>query len=241
MKRISTPNQEAGTVRRGRQGGGRAIAWAAAVAIGVTMQVEAQTRGAAKDGPTPEQARTWLAEGNERFVEGKRTRPNQTALHRNNVANSQRPFAVVVGCSDSRVVPEMVFDRGIGDLFVVRVAGQVVEPHALGSVEYAVKHLKTPLVVVLGHERCGAVRAAVEGKVNEGSIPGLAAAIKPAVDRVRDREGDLIDNAVREQVRSTVDRVKRDSPILGRGVKQKTLRVVGAYYDLDTGKVSFIQ
>ena len=172
-----------------------------------------------------------LRDGNARMVSGKPEHPRQSTSARTAVATEQHPFAIVVGCSDSRVPPELVFDQGLGDLFVVRSAGQVVDAPALGSIEYALAHLGSRLVVVLGHEHCGAVKAAIDGGAAPPNIQSLITAIRPAVDEVSQMSGDKLDLAVRANVNRVVRQLRNNSP----GV-----RVVGMYYDLDTGKVEVL-
>jgi len=182
-----------------------------------------------------------LMAGNKRYMTAKLTHPNQTTARRAEVAKGQHPLAIIVGCSDSRVPPEIVFDQGLGDLFVIRVAGNIVDDAILGSIEYAAEHLHAPLIVVLGHERCGAVDATVKGGNVPGHIGSLVGAIKPAVGRAKDQSGDPLDNAVRANVRMVVDQLKSSGPILEELVKQGKLKIVGARYDLDSGAVEVIQ
>jgi carbonic anhydrase len=181
-----------------------------------------------------------LLDGNRRYVDGKPSHSNQTPERRNQVAKGQHPFAVVVSCSDSRVPPEIIFDQGIGDLFVVRVAGNIVDDGGLGSIEYAAEHLHVSLIVVLGHERCGAVEAAVKGGEAPGHIKSLVETIRPAVENARGRPGDLAENAMRGNVKLVVDRLKASKPILEHLVHKGTLSVIGARYDLDDGQVTLI-
>lgn len=181
-----------------------------------------------------------LLDGNKRYVDGKLSHPNQTPERRQHVAKGQHPFAVVVSCSDSRVPPEIIFDQGIGDLFVVRVAGNVIDDTGVGSIEYAAEHLHVSVIVVLGHERCGAVEAAVKGGEAPGHIKSLVEAIRPAVERAKGRPGDLAENAMRGNVKLVVDRLKASKPILEHLVHKGTLSVIGARYDLDDGQVTLI-
>ena len=164
----------------------------------------------------------------------------QATERRAELTKSQHPFAVVVGCSDSRVPPELVFDEGLGDLFVIRVAGNVIDDHALGSIEYAVDHLAVRLVVVLGHQRCGAVKAAKETIAAKGEAPAhiqsLVTAIRPAVEATA--KGDL-EATVRENVKNVVQALRSSAPILKAKVDSGEVKVVGAYYNLDTGSVAF--
>ena len=150
---------------------------------------------------TPDEALKQLVEGNARFVSGHLTHagPEQIAEARSAGTKGQSPFAVIVGCSDSRVGPEIVFDQGLGDLFVVRTAGEVVDAMALGSIEYAVEHLGSALILVLGHEHCGAVAAAVAGAKQPGHIQAVLDAIAPAVKQTKGQPGDPVENAIRAQ------------------------------------------
>lgn len=182
-----------------------------------------------------------LLDGNRRFATAQATHPHQTAARRGEVGSSQKPYAVIVGCADSRVPPEVVFDQGLGDLFVVRVAGQVVDDTALGSIEFAVAKLGARLIVVLGHERCGAVEAALAGNPVPGHISSLVDAIKPGIHGAAAAPGDALDNAVGDNVRAVVDRLRRSEPILAALVRDGSLRIVGAVYDLDTGIAQVVE
>lgn len=191
-------------------------------------------------GVPPEDALKTLMEGNRRYVSAKATHPGQTAQRRTAIAGAQSPFAVVMGCSDSRVPPEVLFDQGLGDLFVVRTAGHVLDDAELGSLEYAAEHLDVHLIVVLGHERCGAVAAAVKGLELTGHVESLVKAIKPAVEASKGMPGDPLDNAVRANVALVTRALKSSRPLLGDLVKEGKLRIVGARYDLDSGVVEII-
>jgi carbonic anhydrase len=182
-----------------------------------------------------------LLEGNARYVEAKLTHPDQTAARRAELVGEQHPFAVIFGCSDSRVPAEIVFDQGLGDLFVVRVAGPVLDDAVLGSLEFAALELAVPLILVLGHERCGAVTAALDvldkGTTPPGHISHLVDAISPAVKRVRGRPGDVLDNAVRANIELVVEKLRTSRQVLAAQVSSGKLRIVGARYDLDSGRV----
>jgi carbonic anhydrase len=190
---------------------------------------------------TADEALARLKAGNERFVTGQVTHPNAGADRRAEVAKGQKPYAIVVGCSDSRVGPEVVLDQGLGDLFVVRTAGNVVDDVALGSIEYAAEHFGVPVILVLGHTRCGAVSAAVAGGEVPGHVGSIVEKIKPAVEETKGKEGDAVDNAVRANVRNVVNQLRGAGPILSGLVKAGKLRVVGGCYDLDTGKVGMVE
>ena len=189
---------------------------------------------------TGSQALNKLVSGNKRYIDSTLSHPHQTPSRRNELAAGQHPFAIILGCADSRVAPEIIFDQGLGDLFVIRVAGNIVDDAILGSIEYAAEHLHTPLLVVLGHSNCGAVGATIAGGELEGHLPSLAEAIHPAVEQARGQEGDLLDNAVRANAKMVAEQVKASEPILAHLVKAGKLKVVAARYDLDSGKVDFL-
>jgi len=197
---------------------------------------------AADQGPAlkPDAALERLKAGNARFASGNLSHPHQSPARRAKLAEGQRPFAIILGCSDSRTAPEVVFDQGLGDLFVVRSAGNVVDDIALGSIEYAVEHLGASLIVVLGHESCGAVKATLDGGKLPGHLPAIAKAIRPAVKASAKRPGNALDNAVLENARLEAERVALSKPILRKLVEEGKVRVVAARYDLDTGRVAFL-
>ncbi len=193
---------------------------------------------------TPDEALQRLLEGNRRFVNAKMFHPNSSIEARNKLASGQAPFAAILGCADSRVPPELVFDHGLGDLFVVRVAGNIVEDAGSGSFEYTVEHLGTPLIVVLAHERCGAVTATVQTMESGGEAPGhlgeLVRKIQPAVEKTKSMPGDKIENAVRENAKRMAAELAGLEPILKEKVDQGKLKVVAMRYDLDTGAVELL-
>ncbi|WP_432496332.1 carbonic anhydrase [Kineococcus auxinigenes] len=193
----------------------------------------------------PDQALELLRQGNARFTAAREQHTAHTVRRRLQVARGQHPFAIVLACADSRVPPELVFDQGLGDLFVVRTAGQVIAPPVLGSIQYGVEHLHVPLLVVLGHEGCGAVGATLEavetGAASSGTaIDSLVEAIRPAVERARAAadEEHVLAEAVRANVADEVAALSAD-PLLAEAVRAGRLRVVGATYDLDDGAVLF--
>ncbi|MDG3002845.1 carbonic anhydrase [Paludisphaera mucosa] len=201
--------------------------------------------------PSPRDADVVLAkllEGNTRFINGQtsllsRRRPSDFAA----LAEGQEPSAIIVACADSRVAPELIFDQGVGDLFVVRVAGNVVSgsgPIVAGSIEFAVAELGARLIVVLGHTRCGAVKAAIQHIDKQDSLPGsingLVELIKPAVTDVRGTPGDKLDNVIKANVRRCVGQLKTMGPILPEQFKSGGLKAVGGVYDLATGKVDIV-
>jgi carbonic anhydrase len=181
-----------------------------------------------------------LKAGNEHHVAERYKHPHQTVARRREVASSQAPHAIILSCADSRVAPEIILDQGLGDLFDVRVAGNVASDAELASIEYAASHLRTPLVCVMGHQKCGAVTAAGGSGEAEGHLPSLLALIRPAVDRSRGEPGDLVDNAVRHNVENVVQQLRASTPVLAPLIERGALKVVGAVYSLDTGKVRWL-
>ncbi|WP_454846847.1 carbonic anhydrase [Pseudomonas farris] len=189
------------------------------------------------------QALTRLLAGNTRYVEGVSKRHDFVA-EREALVGGQNPFAAVLGCADSRIAPEYAFDTSRGDLFVVRVAGNFVTNDGLASLEYAVAVLGTPLILVLGHESCGAVSAGVKALKENAKFPGqiqsLADAIKPSVEKILKEPGNLLENAIAQNVKDTVSRLKHESPILSDALEKGTLNIVGGVYKLSSGKVEII-
>jgi carbonic anhydrase len=190
--------------------------------------------------PSPDAALKRLMDGNQRFVQQKSKHPDQSRSRIKEVAQAQHPFATVLSCADSRVTPEILFDEGIGDLFDIRVAGNIVTPEVLGSLEYAVAILGTPVMMVLGHERCGAVTAAVQGERLPGHIGSFVKAIKPVISKTKGQPGDPVDNAVIANVQYQIEKLKRTSAILSGRSQEGKLKIVGGRYDLDTGEVTLI-
>jgi len=189
---------------------------------------------------TGDQALKKLMAGNKRFRALKQTHPDQTPERRAELRDSQHPFATILGCSDSRVPPEVIFDQGLGDLFVVRVAGNIVDDVVLGSIEYSAAHLHTPLIMVLGHSRCGAVSAAVAGGELEGHLTSLTSAIQPVLYKVKDKQGDLVNDAAKANAKMVAEQLKCSEPVLSTIVNTGKLKVVAAYYDFDTWEVEII-
>ncbi len=188
---------------------------------------------------TAETALQKLIAGNKRFCSGNPEHPNQNYKTRQEVTNGQKPFAIILSCSDSRVVPEILFDQGIGDLFVIRVAGNIVDNLILGSIEYAADHCEVPLLVVLGHSDCGAVTATLEAEGSDSHTDSILKEIQPAVQAARNQEGDLLTNAVLANVDRVVRQLRKSEPILPYLVRQGKLTIMGAYYDLETGAVDY--
>jgi carbonic anhydrase len=208
----------------------------------------AQAAEGRKTNLSPTEALDKLRQGHDNFLGDKPSlKSSRDKNRRLEIARGQVPFAVLVGCSDSRVPPEVLFDTGLGELFIVRNAGNTVDTVALGSIQYATQVLGVPLVLVLGHERCGAVEAALsvveKNTIYPGSIGQMVEPIIPAVLKARAsgslKGEDLLDAAVRDNVRRTVERLRTSEPAMLEPIRAGKLRVVGARYDLDDGKVDF--
>jgi carbonic anhydrase len=210
----------------------------------------APSRGAEVSAPpkpqnvlSPKAALERLMEGNERYVKGT-TRRHDFIRERPALALGQNPFAGILGCADSRVGPEYAFDVGRGDVFVCRAAGNFADPYSIASFEYAVAVLDLPLILVLGHSNCGAVEAAIkavkDGKEYSGHIPTLIDALRPAVKAAQTQTGDLLENAIKQNVILNVQTLKSAEPILSNAVQGGKLNVVGGTYNLDTGVVTLI-
>jgi len=189
---------------------------------------------------TPEVALKFLTEGNQRFLQGKSRHPNQGPQRIREVAEAQHPFAVIVSCSDSRVPNEIIFDQGLGDLFIVRTAGQVSTYASWGSIEFGHAALGARLIVVLGHTRCGAVSAACHLPEAPGHIVTLINAIKPAAEMARKLPGDQVDHAVKINVAMQVRQLKGLEPVLSKAVSSGQVQILGAVYNLQTGQVEFL-
>ncbi|RZQ60012.1 carbonic anhydrase [Amycolatopsis suaedae] len=193
---------------------------------------------------TADQAWRILSEGNARFVAGRQKHPHESLKWRESLVKGQHPFAVILGCADSRVPPELVFDEGLGDMFVIRSAGEVLDTSVVGSIEYAVEHLGVPLIVVLGHASCGAVSAAVDlvrGTAHlSGDISTLVRAVEPAV-RATPPNPDpaaFLAACVAEQARRTAVLLKERSDIVTKAIAERGVKIVSATYELTTGAVT---
>ena len=184
-----------------------------------------------------------LLDGTARYVSGKTTHPRQDGARRGEVAKGQAPFAMVLSCADSRVPPEILFDQGLGDLFLVRVAGNIADSHALGSLEYGAQVLGAKFLMVLGHEYCGAVDAAAKGGHVGGNIESIIEAIAPAAARAKadPDKTTLLDRAVVENVREVLTVIGKRSPALAGLAAKGSLTIVGARYDLDSGEVTVVK
>lgn len=217
--------------------------------LGTALGACAAPRGrqpAPAEGPVsgPDEALQRLVAGNQRYAANQSTDLNETAARRSAVAAGQSPFATIFSCVDSRVPPELVFDRGIGDLFVIRTAGHVLDRAVLGSLEFGVAELKIPLLAVMGHQKCGAVKATIETLEAHASAPAdiqaLVDGIAPAVEQAHGQAGDALDNAVHANVALTVSRL-RALPSFAEAIGQGRLKIVGTCYSLESGLVEILQ
>jgi len=192
----------------------------------------------------PDAALDRLMKGNSRYVEGV-SRRHDFRHEREPLSKGQNPYAAVLSCADSRIAPEFCFDTARGDVFVCRVAGNFANDDVVASLEYAVSVLNTPLIVVLGHDACGAVDATIkslkDGTTLPGHLPSLVAAISPAVKAAQGEPGDLLANAIRQNVALTVDKVKAATPILKAAVDDNKIKVVGGVYKLASGHVELLR
>lgn len=217
------------------------------LAASVLTRLSAFAAAPSKPAPPADQVLKMMTEGNQRFASGRSTHPRRTPADFKPLAAGQSPIACVVTCADSRVTPEILFDLGIGELFVVRIAGNYVDgagPAVKGTVEYAVAELGVSLIMILGHSQCGAVKAAIQHIHDNDALPGaindLVNAIKPAVLASEHMPGDKLENAIRANVKRGVDRLDDLQPIIQPAVKSGKLKVVGGVYDLATGRVQML-
>lgn len=186
-----------------------------------------------------------LLEGNGRFAAGKGRKAEISGNRRKALVTGQQPFATIICCSDSRVPPEHIFDMGLGDIFIVRLAGNILDSFSIGSVEYGTEHLHTPLLVVMGHEKCGAVSATASGGHAEGNIAQIVAMIKPAVERAKKANpslsgSELVEAAVLENIKGSIGLIRNNSEIVKKLEKEGKLKIIGAKYSLESGKVEVV-
>lgn len=189
---------------------------------------------------SPDEALHRLMDGNKRFVEGKPINPNQSRDRLLETTAGQFPYAAIIGCSDSRVPTEVVFDQGVGDLFVVRVAGNVASGAAIGSLEFSSALLGSQLILVLGHQKCGAVIAAIENQPLIGRLGVFVEEIKPAIEEVRSESGDIEQDSIIANIRYQVEELGENSTVLSGLVKEGKLKIVGGLYNISTGKVTLL-
>ncbi len=210
-----------------------------AVTTSIAANLATPQPAAAQNNMTPDEALQKLMEGNKRFVEQKWQHPNQNTARLTEVSEGQEPFAAILCCADSRVPPEIVFDQGLGDLFVVRDAGNIATPEETGSLEFGTAVLGAKILMVIGHSACGAVQAAIKGGAVPGQIGSILAAIQPALANVTGEGDKRLENAIKANVMLQMQRLQT-SEVVQQLLKEGKLKVVGAYYDLDTGVISLI-
>lgn len=208
---------------------------------GCLLLILSSTPGWCQNSVSADRALVKLMEGNKRYSSNREQHPDESLARRRELQQAQHPFAVILSCADSRVPPELIFDQGLGDLFVIRVAGNIAADDDLASIEYAVEHLHTKLIMVLGHEKCGAVTAAVEGGTAEGHLKILVSAIQPSVEETRHAAGDTIHNCVIANARHVAREIRESEPILKKLVDNGEVKVVAADYALDSGIVTLLE
>lgn len=229
----------------------RALISGGAAAVGVGLLGAPALAGPSSPAHAPEpvgnaeEALVRLLAGNRRFISGHARHPHQSLKDLHELAAGQHPFVITVGCADSRVSPEVLFDQGLGDIFDNRVAGNIVDDLLLGSIEFAVEEFGSPLIVILGHERCGAITATIEAVETGGTAPGhigvIVDALRPIIEPVLDAPGDRIDNAVRANIHAQAAQLTGRSEIIAGHVAAGDVRIVGARYDLDNGRVTLVR
>jgi carbonic anhydrase len=224
-------------VRHGLTLAGVTFTWGALRSNSLASEAEAERPG------SPDEALAQLLAGNKRYVTGQNMH-HDFGPERPSLAQSQHPFAIILGCADSRVAPELAFDQTRGRLFVVRLAGNFVDDNGLASIEFGASVLGASLIMVLGHNECGAVKAAVdvvtENAQLPGHLPGLVANLKASVEKAQGETGSLVDNAIRANVLLNVEALRNSEPVLADMVKQNRLRVLGGLYELATGRVEVL-
>ena len=206
---------------------------------GLSSNLLAAEKKPVEEDITPDKALQELLDGNDRFAKRKRRNPDQSYSRLVEVAKGQKPFASILGCADSRVPSEIVFDQGLGDLFVCRIAGNIATTQQIGSLEFGSLVLGSKVIMVVGHERCGAVQAAMKGDPVPGQIGSLLEAIKPSVESSKDQPGDKLENACKANILAQIKKLKSSS-VLSELIKAEKLKIVGGYYDLDTGEISIV-
>ena len=220
---------------------------AASLNLGGMLSIPEALAQVSKRPQNADEALTALMEGNKRFVNSLKKGQGRSSERRKEVAAGQNPFVSILACADSRVAPEIIFDQGLGDLFVVSVAGNIVNPTNYGiqgSLEFGALALGTPLIMVLGHSECGAVAGAIQalqkGTQFPGSINDIVQTIEPAVEKAKGEKGDLLHNSIISNVQFGVNKLNTSDPVISTMVKEGKVKVVGANYDLKTGEVELV-
>lgn len=236
---MNAKNQKGHLSRRNLIKFGAGVVGTGAITAGLGSKLVFPDQAVAKDDMTPDQALQQLMDGNQRFISGKRQNPRQDMARLREVAKTQKPFAAILSCADSRVPSEILFDQGFGDLFICRVAGNIATPEEIGSLEFGSLVLGSKVIMVMGHKRCGAVDATIKGAQVPGQIASLLDAIRPAVGRAKKDAGDQLENTTKANVLVQVEKLK-SSPVITQLIQEGKLKVVGGYYDLDTGAVTMV-
>jgi carbonic anhydrase len=206
---------------------------------GLSSKLVFPDQAVAQESITPDMALQRLMEGNQRFVKGKAENPRRNMARLREVSQTQKPFAAILGCADSRVPSEIVFDQGFGDLFICRIAGNVATPEEIGSLEFGTLVLGAKVIMVMGHARCGAVDATIKGTQVPGQIASLLDAIKPSLNDLKDQTGNQLEKATKANVVYQIKTLKK-SPVISQLIQEGKLKIVGGYYDLDTGTVTMV-
>lgn len=216
---------------------GAGVVGTGVLTAGLGSQLISPEKAMADNDVSPDEAIDILMRGNERFSKGRSINLNRDLIRLATVAKGQKPFAAILGCADSRVPAEIVFDQGLGDLFVCRIAGNVATAEEIGSLEFGTLVLGAKVIVVLGHERCGAVDATIKGAQVPGQISSLLDAIRPSIARADGQSGDRLENTAKANVLLQAERLKK-SEVLSKLIDEGKLKIIGGYYDLDSGKVT---
>ncbi|AFZ14536.1 carbonic anhydrase [Crinalium epipsammum PCC 9333] len=218
---------------------GAAAIGTSVVTAGIGSKFLSTQPAVANNDLTPDEALERLMEGNQRFISGKSNRPHQTLKDLQSVSASQKPFAAILSCADSRVPSEILFDRGFGDLFICRVAGNVATPEEIGSLEFGTLVLGAKVLLVMGHKNCGAVDATIKGAQVPGQIASLLDAIKPALAKLDPKKAAQLEAGIKANVVYQVAKLQ-ESPVISKLVNDGQLKIVGAYFDFDSGKISWV-
>lgn len=220
----------------------RKILYTSFLALALSLNVNVAFANHDIDNLSAKEALKKLEKGNKRFVELKLKHPDESKARRKEMLQGQHPFVVILSCSDSRVPAELIFDQGLGDIFVVRNAGNVLDEHVIGSIEYAVMHCGVKLIVIMGHQDCGAIAATLSGVSETKYIQSLENSIKPAIEDCKKKGLEInSDNVVKAHVAQDINELLSQDDELVKYMKKHDVKIVGAYYHLDSGKVDFIQ
>ncbi|MBD2182865.1 carbonic anhydrase [Planktothrix sp. FACHB-1355] len=236
---MNKTSQQLGVSRRNLLKFGAVALGTSVVASQVGSQLIAPEPAVAQNDMSPDEALQRLMDGNQRFIGGKPINPNRSLARLRQVAQTQKPFAALLTCADSRIPAEILFDQGFGDLFMCRVAGNVVTPEEMGSLEFGTLVLGAKLLMVMGHKKCGAVDATIKGAQVPGQIGSLLDAIKPALQISRSLDKDRLESTTKANVLVQVENLKKSS-VISQLIKENKLKVVGGYFDFDTGVVSMV-